>query len=144
MILRIFTIIKNLIYKFINFIFGKTKIFITILGWFLVITGVFMLLKPERARNKLIGMGFGQIKGVILIIDIYLVSLLISLSSKIGPIMVLAGIIAIIFSYFLLRNKVLSKIKEKFAKIPVKILKVFAGIQISIGVLMFVFLVRIW
>ncbi|HOX54584.1 MAG: hypothetical protein PHI86_01110 [Candidatus Omnitrophica bacterium] len=142
--MSILTLIRGYVFKLLNFILGKSKIFIVILGWFLVISGVLMLIWPERARRKLIGMGFGQVKWILLIIAFYLVSLLSSFSSNIGPNIFLIGLIAIIVAYFLLKKKTAVKIQEQFAKIPVKALKLFAIVQIVIGAFMLIFLVRIW
>lgn len=142
--MSILTLIRSYIFKLLNFILGKTKIFIVILGWFLVISGVLMLIWPERARRKLISMGFGQVKWILLIVAFYLVSVLSSISSNIGPNIFIIGVIAIIVAYFLSKKKTAEKIQEQFAKIPIKALKVFAMVQIAIGAFMLIFLVRIW
>ena len=135
--------IKSLFLKVINFLFGKTHIFITILGWFLIASGAIMSLSPEKARNKLVGIGFGQIKGIILVIAVFLASLLLSLGNKIGNIFALLGIAGVIFLYFILKKKAHEKIKVHFAKIPVKFLRVFACVQIVIGALMLILSKRI-
>lgn len=142
--MRIIALIKSYIFKLLNFIFGKTTIFIIILGWFLVISGAFMLIWPERARRKLVGMGFGQIKWIFLIIALYLVSVLSTISSNVGPNIFIVGVIAIVVAYFFLKKKTYNKIQEQFAKIPIRVLKVFALIQIILGVFMIFFLKRIW
>jgi len=135
--------IKNLFLKVINFLFGKTHIFITILGWFLIASGSIMLLFPEKARKKLIGMGFGQIKWVILVAAVFLISLLLSIGNKIGNTFAFLGIAGVIFLYFVLKKKAQEKIRVYFAKIPVKFLRVFACIQIVIGILMLILSKRI-
>jgi uncharacterized protein YjeT (DUF2065 family) len=142
--MKILTIVRVYIFKVFNIILGKTKIFIVILGWFFVITGLFMLFWPERARRKLIGIGFSQAKGVILLVSIYLLSLLLSLGGKIGAILTLAGVIALAFTYLLLKKKAYNKIKEWLTNVPVKLLKIFSYVQIVVGVLMLTILNRVW
>ena len=140
--------IKNLFMKVLNFLFGKTGIFITILGWFLIITGVWFLFRPERARRKLVGMGFGPVKWILLIGCIYLVTILLSLSEKLSGILALVLVIVIIISaarfYFILKKKLYNKLVVWFSKIPIKHLKVVAIIQIAIGCLMLTLKRRIW
>lgn len=142
--MRIFTLIRTYLFKLLNSLLGKTKIFVIILGWFLVASGFFMLIWPERARRKLVGIGFGQIKWILLIVAFYLVSLLSSISSNIGPAIFMVGAIAIIVAYFFFKKKTYNKIEEQFSKIPIKALKVFAVIQIMLGAFMILFFRRIW
>ncbi|MBM3248055.1 MAG: hypothetical protein FJZ10_01320 [Candidatus Omnitrophica bacterium] len=142
--MQILIIINSYLFKLLNFVLGKTKIFIVILGWFLVVSGAIMLIWPERARRKLVRMGFRQVKWILLIGALYLVSLLSSISDNFGPVIFIVGIIAIIFAYLFLKKKTFRKIQEQFAKIPVKALKVFAVIQIILGFFMIFFLKRIW
>lgn len=140
----VINLIKNFLFKIVNFIFGKTKLFIFILGWFLLIAGVFMLVWPERARNKLVGIGFGQVKWLLIIAIVYLASLLLSLGGKIGLLLTLAGAIGMIYLYYHLKKKTYNKIKEWFSRIPLKLLKFFAFIQITIGAVMLILQRRIW
>jgi len=142
--MQIFTAIRRLLFKLFNLILGKTTIFVVILGWFLVISGAIMFIWPERARSKLVRMGFRQVKWILLIGALYLVSLLSSISDNFGPVIFIVGIIAIIVAYLFLKKKTFSKIQEQFAKIPIKALKVFAVIQIILGFFMIFFLKRIW
>jgi len=140
--------IKNLFVKLLNFLFGKTGIFITILAWFLIITGIWCLFRPERARKKLVGMGFGPVKWILLIVCIYLATILLSLSERLSGILAIILMIAVIISaarfYFLLKNKLYNKLVNWFSKIPMKHLKAFAVIQIVIGCLMLSLKRRIW
>ncbi|MBM3251745.1 MAG: hypothetical protein FJZ11_03080 [Candidatus Omnitrophica bacterium] len=144
----IISLFKRTLFKLINFLLGKTKIFIFVLGWFLVITGSIFLIQPERARNKLIMIGFGFLKWYLLIIAIYLGMMMISFSEKtqlIGmKISTLAAVIAVIAAYFLLKKKTYNSLTEKFAKIPIGFLKIFACIQIAVGTLMLILEKRIW
>jgi len=140
--------IKKWFFKLVNFLFGKSKIFIIILGWFLVITGAIFLLNPQKARNKLLGHGLGFLKGPLLFITIYLVMLLISLGwntqATVLKILSLLGAIIIVKLYFSLKKKTYQKLAEKFALIPMPVLKSFAYIQIVVGGLMLILQRRIW
>jgi hypothetical protein len=134
--------------KLLNFLLGKTVFFITILAWFLVITGAIFLWKPERARKKLIGMGFGPVKWMLLLAVVYVAGILIGwtgkLSGLLGIVLLVVVILGSIKVYLLFKKKLYNKFLEWFAKIPVKQLKVFAAIQILIGCLMLIFKRRIW
>lgn len=140
--------IKNLFFKLLNFLLGKTVFFITILAWFLIITGVLFLWRPERARKKLIGIGFGPAKWFLLIAIIYVAGILVTLSGKLSGILAfllfIAAIIGSIKAYFLLKKKLYRKFVEWFAKVPIKHLKNFAVIQILFGCLMLLLKRRIW
>jgi len=140
--------IKNLFMKLLNFLFGKTGIFITILAWFLITTGVWFLFRPERARRKLVGMGFGPVKWILLIVCIYLVTILLSLSEKLSGNLALVLVIVIIISavrfYFILKKKLYNKLAAWFSKIPMKHLKILAIIQIAVGCIMLALKRRIW
>lgn len=131
--------IINIFRKLTNFLFGKMKIFAVILGWILIISGIIFLIRPERARKKMLGQGFGIIKGFMVIIVIYLALFLISLSGKASGVLsalILLTALAVVFAFFKLKKKTFLKLQEKFKKIPVKILRIYAAIQIIIGILM--------
>ena len=140
--------IQRLSYKTVNFIFGKTRVFIYILGWFLVITGIIMFLNPEKARKKMAGQGFGQVKGYLLIIALLLGSLLVSAVNKISGILsmiiLIAGIFLLFKGYFLLKRKAANKINAWVLKIPIRSLKIYSVIQIAVGALMLILQRRIW
>lgn len=142
------SLIKNTSYKAVNFLFGQTRIFIVILAWFLVMTGILFLSRPEKARKKILSQGFGFFKGWLLVVSVFLAMFLISLSSKTNfrvlHILALVAVILIVRSYFLLKKKIYLKLVEQFAKIPILALKVFAYIQIAVGILMLIFEKRIW
>ncbi|MCX5706156.1 MAG: hypothetical protein NTW13_00520, partial [Candidatus Omnitrophica bacterium] len=73
-----------------------------ILGWVLIISGVIFLLKPEKARNKLLGQGFGIIKSLLVLVAVYLIILSIFLIGKtagILSILSLLGAIAVIVAF---------------------------------------------
>lgn len=140
--------IKNLFLKLFNFLLGKTVFFITILAWFLIITGALFLYRPERARRKLIGMGFGPAKLILVLAIIYVAGILITLSGKLSGILafvlMIGTIIGSIRCYFLFKKKLHSKFVEWFAKVPIKHLKIFAVIQVLIGCLMLILKRRVW
>jgi hypothetical protein len=132
--------IKNLFVKIIYTLFGRTRIFVILLGWFLVITGVWMLARPEAARKSMISRGFGQAKWIILILVFFLGSLLLSIASRIGgdipAVIAVAGIIMLAVGYFRLRKKSFLVISSWVQKVPLAYLKMYAVIQIVIGALM--------
>jgi hypothetical protein len=92
--------VKSLFLKLLNFLLGKTVFFITILAWFLIITGAFFLWKPERARRKLTGMGFGPAKFMLLLAVIYIVGILTGLAGKLSGILAIVLMLVIIFWFY--------------------------------------------
>lgn len=137
----LFSLIKNILGKVSNLIFGRFKIFIIILGWVLIISGGILLIKPEKARNNLLGQGFGIIKGLLVLAAIYLILFFISLAGKtagILNILSLLGVLAVIVGFFMLKKKTYLKLQEQFQKVPVNFLRIYAVIQIIIGILMVV------
>jgi hypothetical protein len=142
------SLFKRTLFKLLNFLLGKTKIFIVVLGWFLVITGSLFLIQPEKARKKLVGIGFGFLKWYLLIIVLYLGMMLISFSAKTDiintQVSITAAVFTLIAAYFLLKKKTYNILTEQFAKIPIRFLKIFAGIQIAVGALMLILEKRIW
>jgi uncharacterized protein YjeT (DUF2065 family) len=125
---------------------GGLKIFIIILGWILIISGVIFLLRPEKARNKLLAKGFGIIKGLLALAAVYLIMLSISLAGKAGGVFIilsLLGALAIIAVFFKVKKKTYLQLQEQFKKIPVRFLRIYAFIQIIVGVLIVVLKRRI-
>lgn len=136
----------RIFYKITNFLFGKLKFFAVLLGWFLIITGIIFLINPERARNKMLRQGFRVIKGTLLIAAVYLFLFLISLFGKARgwlSLLVLFLLFAVIVAFFKLKKKTFLKLQEQFKKIPVRILRIYAVIQIVIGILMILLKYRI-
>jgi uncharacterized protein YjeT (DUF2065 family) len=125
---------------------GGLKIFIIILGWILIISGVIFLLRPEKARNKLLAKGFGIIKGLLALAALYLIMLSISLAGKAGGVFIilsLLGALAIIAVFFKVKKKTYLQLQEQFKKIPVRFLRIYAFVQIIVGVLIVVLKRRI-
>ncbi|MBF0384870.1 MAG: hypothetical protein HQL27_03270 [Candidatus Omnitrophica bacterium] len=142
------TAVKNMVFKIVNALIGKTAIFIIIFGWFLAITGIIFLAQPEKARKKILVHGFGIVKGIMFFAIIYVALLLISASGKIsngliGTLLWLSAFI-LIFLYFVLKKKVFIFLSEKFTLIPINALKIYAFIQIVVGTLMIMLHKRIW
>lgn len=132
--------IKNLFMKVMYKVFGRTIIFIILLGWFLVITGIWMLTRPEAARKSMITRGFGQAKWAILILVFLLGSFLISVASRIEgdipTVIAVAGIILLVRGYFVLRKKAFTSISTWAETVPLFYLKIYAAVQIVIGAFM--------
>jgi hypothetical protein len=140
--------IQRLSYKTVNFIFGKTGLFIYILGWFLVITGLMMFLQPDKARRAVAQKGFGFIKGYLLIIVLLMGSMLVSFCNRLSGIsslvVLISGILFLTKAYFLLKKKTAAKINSWVSKVSAKGLKIYALIQVIVGAAMIFLQRRIW
>ncbi len=140
--------LQNLSFKFVNVIFGKSTLFVIILGWYLVINGLLCLAKPEAARAKLIRSGFGILKLNVLLICFFAWGLLNRFSQTLsGPkqtIVFLGGICGLIFIFFwglAFSKKTLTGIAER---LPMIYFIWFASIQTLIGALMVYLQRRLW
>jgi len=131
-----------------NKLFGRTTIFIVIIGWFLVFTGVWMLVSAQKARKRLAGQSFGYVKWYLRIMGLFLLMLLGSLSTKISGIfsllVLIVGIMALVKGYLFLEKIASLKIKTWVENVPIHYLRVCALIQIVIGALMLLLHRRIW
>jgi len=134
--------------KLVDALLGRTKIFIIIFGWFLVATGVIMLLRPEKARKTLLGQGFGYVKWPMRILLVYLILLLLPLGFGAKAIwmqgLAWAVIILFVMGFVMLKKKAYSKLSEWLYKVPIPYLKGYACLQIVVGVLMLILQRRIW
>ncbi|MEI8350040.1 MAG: hypothetical protein WCI77_07790 [Candidatus Omnitrophota bacterium] len=139
---------KSLFLKLIDKLFGRTGIFITFLGWFLLLTGLWMLANPERARRSLSGQSFVLAKGYVLISVLFLGTLLFSLNGKLSGVIsfniLLVAIVLLVQVYFVLKKRIAQKINAWTGKVPIKFLRIYAIIQIFIAVAMLFLHKRIW
>jgi hypothetical protein len=119
-------------------VFGKTPVFIIILAWFLVITGLLMLWKPEAARRSMAAKGFGVIKGYVLALALFMGALLVSVMSKMSSplafIILIAGIVILFKGFMFFQKAAASGINSWVETVPLKYLRIYAVIQIFIGI----------
>jgi hypothetical protein len=128
----------NVILSLLHKVFGNTQIFMTVMSWFLMITGALMLWKPEGAAKSLAGRGFFIIKGYILALFLFIGALLISVTSKMNGILALifliAGIVFLFKGFFYSQKTAALKLNDWMAKVPLKYLRIFAAIQLVTGI----------
>lgn len=144
----IFTWIKNTSFKIVNFLIGQTPLFIVLLGWFFVITGLLFLAQPEKARKKLLGQGFGFVIGFVKVFAIYVGILLIGITGKFSGIFALITMVLVIVLavqvFLAFKKKTFKKFEEKFALIPLPALIGYSWFQVAVGTLMVMMQKRIW
>jgi uncharacterized protein YjeT (DUF2065 family) len=140
--------IQRLTFKLANFIFGKTTIFVVIIGWYLTITGLLFLVNTEKARGKIIQSGLGIVKLNILLICFFLWGALSKLSQglsgAIQTVVFLGGLAGILVLFFWARIAAKKKLADLASRLPTKSLKLFAWGQVVIGGLMVYFQRRLW
>jgi hypothetical protein len=128
----------NVILSLLHKVFGNTQVFMTVMSWFLMITGALMLWKPEGAAKSLAGRGFFIIKGYILALFLFIGALLISVTSKMNGILALiiliAGIVFLFKGFFYFQKTAALKLNDWMAKVPLKYLRIFAAIQLVTGI----------
>jgi predicted membrane channel-forming protein YqfA (hemolysin III family) len=126
---------------FFRNLLGHLTIFIIIFGWILIVSGIIFLVKPEKARKKLLRRGFKIIRGLLVLIAIYLIIAALGLTGKTSGILNIlsfAGVVVVIIGFFKLKKNTYLRLQEQFNRIPVNLLRVYAIIQVIIGVLMVV------
>jgi hypothetical protein len=140
--------IQKLSFKLVNFIFGKTTIFVVIIGWYLVITGLLFLVKPDKGRAKLVSSGFGIVKLNILLICFFLWGVLAKLSQALsGTVQTLVffgGLVGLIILFFWARAAAKKKLTALAERIPIKVFTWFAWGQVVVGGLMVYLQRRLW
>jgi hypothetical protein len=136
--------IKSWTYKVFDLLLGRTGIFVFVLGWFLVISGVMMLAWPKRARAKMAGMGFGQIKGVLLLAFLFVISAVFSLSARGGLLAAGAAVVGLALLYQKAKKASRQKISEFMQRVPLHVLRWFACGQIALGAVMLFVQKRFW
>ncbi|OGX18261.1 MAG: hypothetical protein A3K83_06105 [Omnitrophica WOR_2 bacterium RBG_13_44_8b] len=140
--------IQKFSFKLVNFIFGKTTLFVVIIGWYLVISGLLFLVKPDKARGKLVGSGFGIAKLNILLICFFLWGVLAkwsqSLSGTVQTVVSLGGLAGLIILFFWARAAAKKKLTAFAERIPVKVLTWFAWGQVVVGGFMVYLQRRLW
>jgi uncharacterized protein YjeT (DUF2065 family) len=128
----------NVILSLLHKVFGNTQVFTIVLSWFLMITGALMMWKPEGAAKSLAGRGFFIIKGYILALFLFIGALLISVTSKMNGILALiiliAGIVFLFKGFFYFQKTAALKLNNWMAKVPLKYLRIFAAIQLVMGI----------
>lgn len=138
--MRILLLIRHYLFRFAEIIFGRTSLFIVLLGWFLIITGALFLSNPERARNKIVGMGYGQVKGWLFFFFLcsagFVVSLALQYAGPLGLGVAFLGCGLLVYWYLRLRKKAFMALTSWLTKVPVRSIIRFAYFQIAIGILM--------
>lgn len=142
------TAMNSWMFNVTDFLLGKSAIFIVIFGWFLVITGLIFLLQPDKARGNLARKGAGAVKWVLTIVLIYLVLMGFSFAGKVGTNLAgsiaLAAAVLLVWAYFYLIKRSHEFLTKKLALVPVLVLKVYAVLQLAVGLLMVTLHKRFW
>lgn len=139
---------QRLSFRFINFLFGKSTIFIVIFGWYLVITGLLFLVRPKNARSKIFSTGFGIVKFNLLIVAFFIWGILVKWSQKFsGTAQTSAfwiGLVGLIILFLWVRSFAKKKLSALVERISPKVLIVFAWAQVVIGAFMVYLQRRLW
>ena len=112
---------------------------VSILGWFWVVTGVIFLIWPNFLKKRLQKKSYKIIRRYLFVVGIFLSVMLISIGLKatgaISKIILVIGLIALIKAVFLIKTKAAERLVEFFLKQPLIMFRLWALVQIAIGVL---------
>ncbi|NQT94847.1 MAG: hypothetical protein HQ572_00200 [Candidatus Omnitrophica bacterium] len=113
--------------------------FLRILGWFWVITGILFLLKPNFLRRRIQKKSIKVVRRYLFLIILFFAIPLIGAGARyeglLAKIILVIGIVVIIKGFFMLKAKAAGKIMDFLLKQPVIAFRVWALCQIGIGVL---------
>lgn len=113
--------------------------FSSIAGTILIISGVTLALNPERLKKQLKKKGMRSIKRIVLAAGLSGGALMISLGIEytgiISKIIAIAGIFIIFKMLYLAKSKSAALIEANIMKIPQVYIRLFAFIQIAIGII---------
>ena len=111
-----------------------------ILGWVWIVSGILFFIKPLWFRNRLQKKSYKKIRGILFAIALTLSILLIKavwghpgLAAKVVLVLGIGGIIK---AFFFLKVKAADTLIEWFIKQPLKVFRLFAAIQIVIGLML--------
>jgi len=111
--------------------------FIKLLGWIWVITGIIFLIFPGMLRKRLQKKSIKRIRKFLFLIVISLSLLLISAAWKsqgaLAKLVMILGIVGLFKGFFLLKAKAAEKIIEWFIKKPLIFFRIWAAAQVLIG-----------
>ena len=113
--------------------------FIRILGWLWVITGVLFLLRPQWLKKRLQKKNMRLVRKYLFFIAVALGILLISVSWKIpgllSKVIMIIGIAGIIKGFFFLKAKAADKTIQTLASRPLALFRVLALAYIVVGLM---------
>ena len=138
--MKILLIFRNYLFRIADSVFGRTSLFIILLGWFLIITGALFLSNPEHARKKIVGMGYGQVKGWLFFFLLcaagFMVSLALQHAGVLGSGLAIFGCGLLVYLYLRVRKAAFMTLTSWLAKVSLRSIIHFAYFQIVVGVLM--------
>jgi len=121
---------------------------VIIVGWYLVITGLIFLVKPDKARAKLVRSGFRIVKLNVLLICFFAWGLLSRLSQALSgtaqTIVFFGGIAGLLVLFFWALAAAKKKLGALAARLSIKALTWFAWGQVVVGGLMVYLQRRLW
>ena len=140
--------VQSLSFRLANFIFGKTTIFVVIVGWYLIITGLLFLVRPNKARARLARSGFAVVQLNIILICFFLWGILSKLSQALSgnaqAIVFWGGLAGLFILFFRARAAARKKLAALTGQLPLKVLMWFACGQVVMGGLIVYLQHRLW
>jgi len=111
----------------------------TLLGWFLVFTGVFFFLRPVVLRNRLNKKSYRHVRGVLFLGTLAAAGLFISAGWKmeggLSKVILVVGIIGVFKAFFFLKHRAAEKIVTWFAGLPLPLFRAVAALQVALGIM---------
>lgn len=114
--------------------------FTKIIGYFLVFFGIFFLIKPALLKNRLQKKAARKIRKYLFLASLILGVMLISAAWKhhglLPKLILIIGIIFIFKGFYFLKSQSSEKVVEVIIKQPVLYFRIYAALQIAIGLAM--------
>lgn len=104
--------------------------FLKILGWIWLVTGIIFLVKPEWFKNSLQKKGIKKVKrflfGITLVVGILFIKASFQFEGAIAIILLVIGIIGLLKAFLFISGKAADKMIEFFADKPLKFFRIAA------------------
>jgi len=108
-----------------------------ILGWIWIVSGIIFFLKPIWFRDRIRKKSYKRIRGylfaVALCVSVLLIKEVWGEPGILSKVIMIFGIIGIFKAFFFLKAKAADKLLEWFANSPLKVFRLFAALQITVG-----------
>ncbi len=113
--------------------------FIGIIGWFWILTGVLFLIKPDMLKKRFQKKSNKVVRRYLFAMAIFLAMGLISVGLEVGgmiaKVLMVIVLIALIKGLFLLKSKIANNVIEFLRSKPASLFRIWAVAQIAIGAL---------
>jgi len=113
--------------------------FLAILAWFWIVTGLLFLINPGFLRRRLQKKSYKIVRRYLFIMLIFFAMLLIAAGAKteggLSKFIIIIGVILLIKGFFIIKAKAADRMIDFFMKQPIIAFRIWSGVQLIAGFL---------